>query len=43
MFSRKTVYQKLSPREELRAPVQRIASSLKQQAGVENSLLLEQS
>ena len=43
MCGRKTVNQKLSPREELRAPVQRIASSIKKQAGVENSLLLEQS
>ena len=43
--SRKTVklIQKLSPREELRVSVQRLASSLEKQAGVKNSLLLEQS
>ena len=35
--------QKLLPREELRPPVQRLASPLEKQAGVKNSLLLEQS
>ena len=34
--------QKSSPREELRAPVQRLASPLEKQTGVKNSLLLEQ-
>ena len=45
MCSRKTVklIQKLSAREELRAPVQRLALSSEKQAGVWNSLLLEQS
>ena len=33
----------IGPREELRAPVQRLASPLEKQAGVKNSLLLEQS
>ena len=35
--------QKLSPREELHALVQRLASPLEKQAGVKNTLLLEQS
>ena len=35
--------QKLSPREELHAPVQRLASPLEKQGGVKNTLLLEQS
>ena len=35
--------QKVLPREELRPPVQRLASPLEKQVGLKNSLLLEQS